>query len=293
MTKITKTPRKNNQALSNNTQTKTRANNDAELCHLWFATKANSTQKNYTSILKSFNKVIGLPLPSVTYDDLIYYRESLINRGLKPNTVSTHLRCVKALLTFGHKLGYLSVDVGLVLKAPQSETIHERLMQSSEVTKILDIIPKHQDKMIISLMYELGLRVSEVGQLKWENFRGNYLSVTGKGNKTRTLLVSNALLSQLKKLYKPNHIFVFQTRNGTGFDRIRIHTMVKKYCQQAGVNPKISSHWFRHFHATNALKHGADVNLVSTSLGHTSIAVTGKYLHANPNDCSSNYINLG
>ncbi|PNJ92734.1 hypothetical protein CEP14_14475 [Cylindrospermopsis raciborskii C04] len=51
-----------------------------------------------------------------------------------------------------------------------------------------------------------------------------------------------------------------------------------------------SPHWLRHTHASLALHNGADINQVSTSLGHSSVATTTKYLHARPNDCSSLYL---
>ncbi|WP_258316431.1 site-specific integrase [Cylindrospermopsis raciborskii] len=51
-----------------------------------------------------------------------------------------------------------------------------------------------------------------------------------------------------------------------------------------------SPHWLRHTHASLALQNGADINQVSTSLGHSSVATTTKYLHARPNDCTSLYL---
>ncbi|MCZ2208034.1 site-specific integrase, partial [Cylindrospermopsis raciborskii] len=51
-----------------------------------------------------------------------------------------------------------------------------------------------------------------------------------------------------------------------------------------------SPHWLRHSHATLALQSGADINQVSVSLGHASVATTSKYLHARPDNCSSLYL---
>ena len=279
-----------NQRVNYQTETQTRATNDNQVYYLWLATKAKTTAGNYTAILKSFRKVIDTPLNAIVFDDLVLYQEVLVKRGLKPNTVAAHMRVLKSLFSFAHNIGYTTVNVGKAVPVKASETINERLIQHDVVHKILSVIAKIKDKLIITLMYRLGLRVSEVGYLKWTDFRDNILAVTGKGNKTRYLIVPPDLLEELKQLYHPNNTYVFETRNGTGFDRKRIHTMVKKYCQLAGVDPNISSHWFRHCHATTSLKNGADIHLVSKNLGHSSIAITGKYLHANPNECSSLFI---
>jgi integrase/recombinase XerD len=52
----------------------------------------------------------------------------------------------------------------------------------------------------------------------------------------------------------------------------------------------VSPHWLRHSHATHALERGAPIHLVAATLGHASVATTGKYLHACPTDSSSKYL---
>ena len=62
---------------------------------------------------------------------------------------------------------------------------------------------------------------------------------------------------------------------------------MKKFCE------KVSSHWLRHSHATCAIENGCDLHLLQQSLGHSSLAITGKYLHARPNQSSSQFVSLG
>jgi site-specific recombinase XerD len=54
--------------------------------------------------------------------------------------------------------------------------------------------------------------------------------------------------------------------------------------------PGLSAHWLRHAHASHALDRGAPVSLVQATLGHASVATTGRYLHARPNDSSARYL---
>ena len=53
---------------------------------------------------------------------------------------------------------------------------------------------------------------------------------------------------------------------------------------------KVSPHWLRHAHASHAMDRGAPVHLVKETLGHASVATTGRYLHARPTDSSSVYL---
>jgi site-specific recombinase XerD len=69
-----------------------------------------------------------------------------------------------------------------------------------------------------------------------------------------------------------------------------VERIVTKAAQRAGVEGKVSPHWLRHSHATHALERGAPIHLVQATLGHASVATTGRYLHARPTDSSSKYL---
>jgi len=62
---------------------------------------------------------------------------------------------------------------------------------------------------------------------------------------------------------------------------------------RAGLDPAVSAHWLRHAHASHSLDRGAPIHLVQATLGHASVATTGKYLHARPSDSSARYLGRG
>ena len=66
--------------------------------------------------------------------------------------------------------------------------------------------------------------------------------------------------------------------------------IVKAAAKRAGIKGKVSPHWLRHAHATHALERGAKIHLVAETLGHSSVAITSRYLHARPEDSSSLYL---
>ena len=59
-----------------------------------------------------------------------------------------------------------------------------------------------------------------------------------------------------------------------------IERLVRKAAERAGLELAVSPHWLRHSHATHALERGAPIHLVQATLGHASVATTGRYLRA-------------
>lgn len=63
----------------------------------------------------------------------------------------------------------------------------------------------------------------------------------------------------------------------TPLRRTSAHVLLKKIAERAGLTDKISCHWLRHSHATEAIKGGCDISLLQQSLGHSSIPTTFIY----------------
>jgi hypothetical protein len=83
---------------------------------------------------------------------------------------------------------------------------------------------------------------------------------------------------------------IFRSQRGGHLDESQVWHIVRDAAVRAGIRGNVSPHWLRHCHASHSLERGADVNLVSQTLGHSSIAVTGRYLHARPSDSSARYL---
>jgi len=67
---------------------------------------------------------------------------------------------------------------------------------------------------------------------------------------------------------------------------------VAKATKDAGMDPALSPHWLRHAHASHAHARKTDLALIRDTLHHSSIATTGCYLHARPNDSSALHLGL-
>ena len=84
-------------------------------------------------------------------------------------------------------------------------------------------------------------------------------------------------------------------RNYTHFghlDPSQVLRIVRKAARRAGITKAVSPHFLRHSHASHALDRGAAISLVQVTLNHSSVATTGRHLHARPSDSSSRYLPL-
>ena len=118
------------------------------------------------------------------------------------------------------------------------------------------------------------------------------VTVFGKGSKTRVVLLPPSVWAELVALRagaQPDAP-VFRSRKGGHLHRTAIERLVGDAAAQAGLEGKVSPHWLRHSHATHALERGAPIHLVQATLGHASVATTGRYLHARPTDSSARYL---
>ena len=276
----------------------TAATDDGSLLRMWLLGKSDRTQRLYTRTICQFLSFAGVPLVDVKLEDLTQWLDSLIYRQYRQNTISLKVSVVKSLFAYAHRIGYLDLNVTAAMKTPsQANAIHERFIHSEEVRKLLAAVKKERDRVLLSLIYATGLRASEALGIDWKDLQarseGGQATVMGKGGKVRTVLIGESLWQQLQSLPRhPDNEAVFVSNRGNRLDRHQLHRTIKKAAAKAGVNPHVSAHWLRHAHACHSLENGCDIDVLMRSLGHSSLTVTSKYLHARPNEGSSRFIRL-
>jgi integrase/recombinase XerD len=284
----------------------TDANLDVELIRLWISQKSPTTQKTYITISRQFLTFAGKELSEVKLEDILLWLESFQLRGFSQNTVNNKLAAIKSLFSFGVKTGYLFANPASMIKTIKAkDALNERILQAEEVKNLINVADLERDafgyakrnRLILILLYILGLRISELVGLNWSDFQptseARAVTIFGKGHKTRTLLITRTLYSDLAQLPRSDKTeAVFLSRFGNRLDRHAIHRLIKKAVEKAGINPHTSAHWLRHAHACHSLNNGAGIDLLMKSLGHSSLAVTSRYLHVQPSECTSKFIDL-
>ena len=272
------------------------ATHDYELITMWLHGRPKTTRRAYERHVDRFLALVSKPLARVTVGDVQAFADNMAH--LAPRSRNQGLSAIKSLLTYGQRIGYLTFNVGTVVKLERvSNDLAQRILPEDAVQKLLHTEKSPRNRAILRLFYGGGLRVSELVRLKWRDLQerddGGQVTVFGKGGKTRHVLLSDATWAKLVKLRNGGdpEAPVFPSRKGGGhLDSSAAWRIVRKAAARAGIEGNVSPHWLRHAHASHALERGAPVALVRDTLGHSSVSTTNGYLHARPNDSSARYL---
>lgn len=160
-----------------------------------------------------------------------------------------------------------------------------------------------RDLLFMMIAYGTAARMSEILAIKIDHIHLDcakpYITVTGKGNKIRTLYLLPKLTAHLKRYIKEVHgvnsvadSYLFYSRNGTNNDPVssraiekRLHIYAEKAhkkCDDVPLN--LHAHQFRHARATHWLEEGINIVEISVLLGHEQLATTMKYLDISTED---------
>jgi len=177
----------------------------------------------------------------------------------------------------------LKKDITQAIKRPKKERKIPAVLSKEEVKKLIASLDNKKSKLMISLMYACGFRVSELVNLKKENLDFNekigYVK-QGKGRKDRIFNIPEFLFSELKEYVKEkeNSSYVFSGRKPKLSER-NIQKIVQKAAKKAGINKQVHPHTLRHSFATHLLESGVDIRMIQKLLGHSSISTTELYTH--------------
>lgn len=275
------------------------AETDAHLIELWLHGRSRHTQKAYRADVNRFLIHVAKSLHLVTLGDLQAFADFLNVIGLAPASCHRILSSVKSLFTFGHRLGYLPFDVARPLRLPGfRDGLADRILDEGDVQRMLALERHLRNHVLLVLLYAAGLRVSELCGLKWEHLQprngGGQATVMGKRGKTRTILLPASVWLKLQSVRGDATTDgpVFRSRKKGHLSAAQVWRIVRKAAKRAGIEQAVSPHWMRHGHASHALDRGAPISLVQATLGHSSVATTGRYLHARPNESSASFLPL-
>jgi len=186
------------------------------------------------------------------------------------------------------KYAYSSIlrrDITAGIKRPKREKKLPEVLTKDEVRKLISSCNNKKSKLMISLLYAAGLRVSELINLKINNL--NFGEKIGqikqaKGRKDRIFNIPSFIFSDLKKQIKKQkekkQEYLFTGSKGKLTAR-NIQKIVKRAAKKAGINKDVHCHTLRHSFATHLLEDGIDIRKIQELLGHSNLSTTQIYTH--------------
>ncbi|MFH0831950.1 MAG: site-specific tyrosine recombinase/integron integrase [archaeon] len=179
----------------------------------------------------------------------------------------------------------LGKDITAGIKRPKREKRIPIVLTIDEVRKLISSINNTKSRMMISMIYACGFRVSEIVGLKINDIDFN--EKTGhirqaKGKKDRFFnipaSISEELRQQAEAQKNKNAELLFTGPKGMLSTR-NIEKIVKKAALKAGIGKRVMPHTLRHSFATHLLESGTDIRKIQELLGHADLSTTQIYTH--------------
>lgn len=220
---------------------------------------------------------------------------SLSDEGLEKKSINRKIATLRSYYNFLLRRKVIQIDPMLKIKALKADKTLPRYVEEKPMETLLDEVDFGddfeglRDKLILELLYGTGIRLSELLNIKINdfNFYNNTLIVLGKRNKQRIIpmnaplvgLLKNYLLKRNEIAQIPDNQILILTDLGYEAYPMLIQRIVKKHLNLVTTLEQKSPHVLRHTFATHLLNRGADLNAIKDLLGHSSLAATQIYTH--------------
>jgi integrase/recombinase XerC len=257
-----------------------------------------------------------LSLSKITAFDTRRFAAQLHSRGLSPSSIARKLSAWRGFFSWMAIHHQLTANPADGVKAPKRARALPKALGVDDAVRLVsgsyakadaseasdvDITQQLCNHAMFELLYSSGLRVSELvgldvqytetrdhSSLGWLDLDGCEVTVTGKGNKRRTVPVGGAALLSIREWLTrrasvtsekpscdPHALFI--TARGQRISARAVQTRIKAHAQAMGIPADVHPHMLRHSFASHVLQSSGDLRAVQEMLGHSSIASTQVY----------------
>ncbi len=230
------------------------------------------TLKTYDEVLNEALTLIEIQDDtSVLYLNLMPYRIAIAS--LKQKTIAKKLSAIRSFSEF-----LITQGEPVVLRADESIKVPKTLPKPISHEHIMEALghADQEERLVVTMLYTLGLRISELSSLKLNDITDEWIRVVGKGNKQRDIPLLSST-SKLLKLYLSDHNpkkYLFE-KNSQKLSENSLRYTITKVFERVAL--KVTPHQLRHSYATVLLNNNARIVDVSELLGHSSMATTQIY----------------
>ena len=251
--------------------------------------KSPQTVRSYDLAIRKLFEFLKIEtfenLASITSANIREFQTHLISTGVEKSSANAYVRPLKAMFNWFVEQEHLEKSPFDKVKLLKTSKKNLPYLSEEEVALMIGACEDTEEKLIIAMLVSMGLRRSELTNIKMENINFNQLDVQGKGDKYRSVYFQDDVYELFEKFLKerkdPSFEYLFRSKMGSKYAENSINEIVKKVARQAGIDPErienISCHTFRRTFATNLVENGTDIRVIQGALGHANIATTMKY----------------
>ncbi|MFK7730716.1 MAG: tyrosine recombinase XerC [Pseudomonadales bacterium] len=214
-------------------------------------------------------------------------------RGLSGRSIQRLLSSIRSLYAFYNRNALDKHNPALSVRAPKTNKTLPKAAEVDQLQHFLNINVDDalaaRDAAMFELMYSSGVRLSELVSVNISDLdqRSAMLTVTGKGNKTRSLPVGSKALLAIQEWIKWRLDFspasdepaLFLSKRGTRIKPRSVQARLDYWCKQQAMGHKLHPHMLRHSFASHLLQSSGDLRALQELLGHANISTTQVYTH--------------
>lgn len=237
-----------------------------------------ATIRNYLQCLRAYFCFYNTG--NYRWVDLSSIRSFLLekeSRGYASQTINLYLNAIKF---YYHQVvrTKFRIDIKMAKRSKKLPVILSR----GEIRRLIDAIANSKHRLLISLAYGAGLRVSEVVGLKIKDvdFENGFIHLKeAKGAKDRVTLIPEKIRDALQTMVvgKGGGDWLFPSERGGNLSRRTAQKVFENALRRADIQKDATFHSLRHSFATHLLENGTDVRYVQALLGHANIRTTQLY----------------
>ena len=217
------------------------------------------------------------------------YMVELLSQNNSKSTVARKISALKSIFKYFLKKQLIDESPVSNITTPKVEKRLPSFIKEAEMRQLFNggLFDNDanglRDRLILSILYQTGIRLSELIGLKCSDVSKQEIKVTGKRNKQRIVPLSRSLqelVAQYENVTEAkNSIWFLTTDNSDKLYEKFVYRKVNYYLSMVSSKQKKSPHILRHTFATHMLNNGADLNAIKELLGHESLSATQVYTH--------------
>jgi site-specific recombinase XerD len=212
--------------------------------------------------------------------EIEYFLASKLERKTSAEMLRLYVAGIKFL--YGVTLG--RPEIAARIPWPKVAIRQPDILSGTEVEQLLGLVEQLKYRVLLTVVYGAGLRISEACRLRVEDIdsKRHLLHIRqSKGRKDRFVVLSQRLLEILREYWKqvqPAGPFLFPgAKPDSHISKASVQLAWKFAVARSGIRKRITVHLLRHTFATHLLEMGADIRVVQVLLGHSSIRTTARY----------------
>ncbi len=243
---------------------------------------SKNTLAVYTDMFEEFiNYHEDIDIDSISEEMIVDFLRYLVNE--RRVSTSYQNQSINAIKFYYERVKYGQRKLYIVDR-PREEKFLPEVLNTDEITAILNATENLKHKAVLMTIYSAGLRIGEAVSLKLKDIDSGRMQIrveNAKGKKDRYTLLSEKNLEVLRsyvKEYKPR-IWLFEGAKGETYSQKAIQQILRKAVEKVGLKKHITVHTLRHSFATHLLEAGTDIRYIQSLLGHESSKTTEIYTH--------------